>query len=944
MAESARLDELQRKYAENPRRYFAPLANEYRKAGELSTAVAICREELARFPGHMSGHVVLGQALYESRRPTEAQAAFERALALDPENLIALRHLGDIARDRGDLREARTWYERVLEADPRNDDIAAQLSRLAPGYGRPTQAPAYVPHPTMPVPPTAPTPTPAAEPLLEPLEWTALDLGISGQPASESSVEPADASSPEAESGAPDDLLLDFEPSQLEPPASGARPVVEPAAEEPRLSDSFSVISDEVSAIADDHGLVDPVERTDDRSRPAESREALLYASPEAEQPGAGAESAFVVQAPEDATAVIWDDLLASLEVDSHGSEASAAPVFDAGSPVPEPAPEPALEPAAGPTPVPAGGLTDEPLAERIDLARETPAAAGEVDAPVEVPRILVEPAAAEPPGAETPTAAAAADHATVAEATAPEQAPSSVEAAWQLSVEQAHEVELTPFEPAYRGADAQPVATRESPALADPESVGALDVRFAELRLRDATGDLPAADLGPPSPTAVPAAEEGGRSVAELPPAPRDVPVEEAADVYDFLVPFDGPPSRAAASPVSAAEWVEVDEPSPADAADSGPGAPTVELPFSLSPGSSYDPVVGLDVPPAPAVPPVLAAAVPELDAEGAGSPAPAGAFVTETMAQLLSQQGHLEQALDVYAQLQAHRPHDVALRARADAVRARLSPPSKESLGPSAESPSEASPLDADVPTAGAFFASLALDEAAAAEARDVDPTETTEAERGPAAALEGPAVYGRRADEDVPAVTVARAARAGFFDARSEPADERAAARLARAFGVHDDESSSLVSAIFDARVTAPDAATTIVPAPIVPAPPSPEPSTGPAAAAAPAPQEAPYGLGEFSFERFFAGLEEDGPPAASFTPDGPPSAGAVDVTPLQATTDATGSPELAAPMPHAGGAQASDARTSEPDPTQPIQAGGDDEDLAQFNAWLKGLLEP
>ena len=83
MAESARLDELQRKYAENPRRYFAPLANEHRKAGELSTAVAICREQLARYPGHMSGHVVLGQALYESRRPIEAQAAFERALALD---------------------------------------------------------------------------------------------------------------------------------------------------------------------------------------------------------------------------------------------------------------------------------------------------------------------------------------------------------------------------------------------------------------------------------------------------------------------------------------------------------------------------------------------------------------------------------------------------------------------------------------------------------------------------------------------------------------------------------------------------------------------------------------------------------------------------------------------------------------------------------------------
>jgi tetratricopeptide (TPR) repeat protein len=131
MVSSARIDELRKKFDENPRRYFAPLANEYRKGGDLEQAIFICQEYLPQQPGHMSGHIVYGQALFELGRHDDAKLVFETALSLDPENLIALRHLGDIARAAGDIPTAHAWYQRVLEADPRNDEISAILTEMS---------------------------------------------------------------------------------------------------------------------------------------------------------------------------------------------------------------------------------------------------------------------------------------------------------------------------------------------------------------------------------------------------------------------------------------------------------------------------------------------------------------------------------------------------------------------------------------------------------------------------------------------------------------------------------------------------------------------------------------------------------------------------------------------------------------------------------------------
>ena len=130
MANTALIEDLLRQFSENPRRVFARLANELRKSGDYDRAIEICRAQIPHQPGYISGHIVLGQSLYDSGRLEEARQSFETALNLDPENLIALRHLGDIARQHGENEVAKGWYRRLLEVDPQNDEVTAQLEAM----------------------------------------------------------------------------------------------------------------------------------------------------------------------------------------------------------------------------------------------------------------------------------------------------------------------------------------------------------------------------------------------------------------------------------------------------------------------------------------------------------------------------------------------------------------------------------------------------------------------------------------------------------------------------------------------------------------------------------------------------------------------------------------------------------------------------------------------
>lgn len=125
---SEEIEKLERRYAKDPEgRFFVPLANAYRRAGDAQRAISLLRQGLERHPEYLSAHIVLGKVLAEEGEERAAEKEFEFVLSVDPQNLVALRTLGELAFRRGAADEGRQWYEKLLSVDPMNEEARRAL-------------------------------------------------------------------------------------------------------------------------------------------------------------------------------------------------------------------------------------------------------------------------------------------------------------------------------------------------------------------------------------------------------------------------------------------------------------------------------------------------------------------------------------------------------------------------------------------------------------------------------------------------------------------------------------------------------------------------------------------------------------------------------------------------------------------------------------------------
>ncbi|HVH69097.1 MAG TPA: tetratricopeptide repeat protein [Gemmatimonadales bacterium] len=166
MAYTSEIEKLEKRWAENPKgRNFAPLADAYRKAGELDRALELCKAGLDLHPDYVSAHIVYARCLIDQKNDPGASEVFQKVLTLDPENVLALKMLAEMADRGGRYVEEVDWLSRLLNADPMNGEAAEALARAKV---KATQSAGKVAAPARRVPETAP-PAPSSPDRQRPL-------------------------------------------------------------------------------------------------------------------------------------------------------------------------------------------------------------------------------------------------------------------------------------------------------------------------------------------------------------------------------------------------------------------------------------------------------------------------------------------------------------------------------------------------------------------------------------------------------------------------------------------------------------------------------------------------------------------------------------------------------------------------------------------------------
>lgn len=109
--------------------YWVARAAQHVTDGKYADAIQLCREHLSAEPNLISARIIYGTALTRAGQVDMAKEQFYFILSIDPDNVVALKQLADIAWSEGDEFTAITNYERILEADPYCRGLASDVVR-----------------------------------------------------------------------------------------------------------------------------------------------------------------------------------------------------------------------------------------------------------------------------------------------------------------------------------------------------------------------------------------------------------------------------------------------------------------------------------------------------------------------------------------------------------------------------------------------------------------------------------------------------------------------------------------------------------------------------------------------------------------------------------------------------------------------------------------------
>jgi tetratricopeptide (TPR) repeat protein len=109
---------------------FVPLAEEYKKSGDIEMAIHVLTEGLKSNPGYVAARSFLGRLLFDMGDMAAARREFEEVVKAVPENLLAQKKLGDLHVLLGNPTEALKYYKTARSLNPADAEIASLVSDL----------------------------------------------------------------------------------------------------------------------------------------------------------------------------------------------------------------------------------------------------------------------------------------------------------------------------------------------------------------------------------------------------------------------------------------------------------------------------------------------------------------------------------------------------------------------------------------------------------------------------------------------------------------------------------------------------------------------------------------------------------------------------------------------------------------------------------------------
>jgi|ERR1035437_4101144 tetratricopeptide (TPR) repeat protein len=137
----AEVEELKKKLAQNPDSLiFVPLADAYRKAGQLQEAIDVCKKGLEKHPAYMSARVVLGRIYGEKNMLEEAVVELQKVEKADVDNIMVHSMLGSVYLKKKMYADAVSQFQRVLALNPDDTETQEKLEEALAAKQEPAAA------------------------------------------------------------------------------------------------------------------------------------------------------------------------------------------------------------------------------------------------------------------------------------------------------------------------------------------------------------------------------------------------------------------------------------------------------------------------------------------------------------------------------------------------------------------------------------------------------------------------------------------------------------------------------------------------------------------------------------------------------------------------------------------------------------------------------------